>query len=168
MGGALGVLGVGYAGRSQRRMRRVNRSAARLSRGGIGDLRVECVKEVSGRVFSSIWGAGAPWERPPTDYLKVVHGELLYRIVVVWKVLCQGVIFDSLVEWDSILLHVVEEWSGSNAAIDGFVIFDLGGCKIAVTAISIRSREKVGSVEGIGGVYSGRAPDLALRSLDSG
>ena len=44
MGGALGVLGVGYAGRSQRRMRRVNRSAARLSRGGIGDLRVECVK----------------------------------------------------------------------------------------------------------------------------
>ena len=70
MGGALGVLGVGYAGRSQRRMRRVNRSAARLSRGGIGDLPVECVKEVSGRVFSSIWGAGAPWERPPTDYLK--------------------------------------------------------------------------------------------------
>ena len=168
MGGALGVLGVGYAGRSQRRMRRVNRSAARLSRGGIGDLRVECVKEVSGRVSFSIWGAGAPWERPPTDYLKVVHGELLYRIVVVWKVLCQGVIFDSLVEWDSILLHAVEEWSGSNAAIDGFVIFDLGGCKIAVTAISIRSREKVGSVEGIGGVYSGRAPDLALRSLDSG
>ena len=48
MGGALGVLGVGYAGRSQRRMRRVNRSAARLSRGGIGGLRVECVKEVSG------------------------------------------------------------------------------------------------------------------------
>ena len=72
MGGALGVLGVGYAGRSQRRMRRVNRSAARLSRGGIGDLRVECVKEVSGRVSFSIWGAGAPWERPPTDYLKVV------------------------------------------------------------------------------------------------
>ena len=70
MGGALGVLGVGYAGRSQRRMRRVNRSAARLSRGGIGDLRVECVKEVSGRVSFSIWGAGAPWERPPTDYLK--------------------------------------------------------------------------------------------------
>ena len=69
MGGALGVLGVGYAGRSQRRMRRVNRSAARLSRGGIGDLRVECVKEVSGRVSFSIWGAGAPWERPPTDYL---------------------------------------------------------------------------------------------------
>jgi len=168
MGGALGVLGVGYAGRSQRRMRRVNRSAARLSRGGIGDLRVECVKEVSGRVFFSIWGAGAPWERPPTDYLKVVHGGSLYRIVVVWKVLCQGVIFDSLVEWDSILLHAVEEWSGSNAAIDGFVRFDLGGCKIAVTAISIRSREKVGSVEGIGGVYSGRAPDLALRSLDSG
>ena len=100
--------------------------------------------------------------------LKVVHGGSLYRIVVVWKVLCQGVIFDGLVEWDSILLHVVEEWSGSNAAIDGFVRFDLGGCKIAVTAISIRSREKVGSVEGIGGVYSGRAPDLALRSLDSG
>lgn len=88
--------------------------------------------------------------------------------MVVWKVLCQGVIFDGLVEWDSILLHAVEEWSGSNAAIDGFVRFDLGGCKIAVTAISIRSREKVGSVEGIGGVYSGRAPDLALRSLDSG
>jgi hypothetical protein len=100
--------------------------------------------------------------------IKVVHGELLYRIVVVWKVLCQGVILDGLVEWDSILLHVVEEWSGSNAAIDKFVRFDLGGCKIAVTAISIRSREKVGSVEGIGGVYSGRAPDLALRSLDSG
>ncbi len=72
MGGALGVLGVGYAGRSQRRMRRVNRSAARLSRGGIGDLRVECVKEVSGRVSFSIWGAGAPWERPPTDYLKLI------------------------------------------------------------------------------------------------
>jgi hypothetical protein len=72
MGGALGVLGVGYAGRSQRRMRRVNRSAARLSRGGIGDLRVECVKEVSGRVSFSIWGAGAPWERPPTDYLNAV------------------------------------------------------------------------------------------------
>ena len=54
MGGALGVLGVGYAGRSQRCMRRVNRSAARLSRGGIGDLRVECVKEVSGRVSFSI------------------------------------------------------------------------------------------------------------------
>lgn len=71
MGGALGVLGVGYAGRSQRRMRRVNRSAARLSRGGIGDLRVECVKEVSGRVSFSIWGAGAPWERPPTDYLNM-------------------------------------------------------------------------------------------------
>ena len=73
MGGALGVLGVGYAGRSQRRMRRVNRSAARLSRGGIGDLRVECVKEVSGRVSFSIWGAGAPWERPPTDYLNSVE-----------------------------------------------------------------------------------------------
>ena len=68
----MGVLGVGYAGRSQRRMRRVNRSAARLSRGGIGDLRVECVKEVSGRVSFSIWGAGAPWERPPTDYLKCI------------------------------------------------------------------------------------------------
>ena len=40
-------------------------------------------------------------------YIKVVRGELLYRIVVVWKVLCQGVIFDGLVEWDSILLHVV-------------------------------------------------------------
>ena len=66
MGGALGVLGVGYAGRSQRRMRRVNRSAARLSRGGIGDLRVECVKEVSGRVSCFLfdlgrWGSmGAP------------------------------------------------------------------------------------------------------------
>ena len=75
MGGALGVLGVGYAGRSQRRMRRVNRSAARLSRGGIGDLRVECVKEVSGRVSFSIWGAGAPWERPPTDYLNTNNTE---------------------------------------------------------------------------------------------
>ena len=69
--------------------------------------------------------------------------------MVVWKVLCQGVIFDGLVEWDSILLHVVEEWSGSNAAIDGFVRFDLGGYNIAVTAISIRSREKVGSVASI-------------------
>ena len=27
--------------------------------------------------------------------------------MVVWKVLCQGVIFDGLVEWDSILLHAV-------------------------------------------------------------
>jgi hypothetical protein len=27
---------------------------------------------VSGRVFFSIWGAGAPWERPPTDYLKSI------------------------------------------------------------------------------------------------
>ena len=43
---------------------------------------------------------------------------------------------------------------------------DLGGCRIAVTAISIRSREKVESVEGIGGVGSGRAPELALWSLD--
>ena len=60
--------------------------------------------------------------------------------MVVWKVLCQGVILDGLVEWDSILLHAVEEWSGSNAAIDGFVIFDLGGCKIAVTAILRRSQ----------------------------
>ena len=100
--------------------------------------------------------------------VKVVHWELLYRILVVWKVLCQGVIFDGLVEWDSILLHVVEEWSGSNAAIDGFVRFDLGGYNIAVTAISIRSRKKVGSVEGIGGAGSGRASELALRSLDSG
>lgn len=86
MGGALGVLGVGYAGRSQRRMRRVNRSAARLSRGGIGDLRVECVKEVSGRVFFSIWGAGAPWERPPTDYLKVVSSIREFEGMGVWKV----------------------------------------------------------------------------------
>ena len=54
-----------------------------------------------------------------------------------------------------------------NAAIDGFVRFDLGSSKIAVTAISIRSREKVGSVEGIGGAGSGRAAELALRSLDS-
>jgi hypothetical protein len=100
--------------------------------------------------------------------LKVVHGELLYRIVVVWKVLCQGVIFDGLVEWDSILLHAVEEWSGSNAAIDGFVVFDLGYCKIEVTVISIRSRETVGYVKSIGGVGSGRAPELALRSLDPG
>ena len=104
----------------------------------------------------------------PEEGFKVVHGELLYRILVVWKVLCQGVIFDGLVEWDSILLHVVEEWSGSNAAIDGFVRFDLGGYNIAVTAISIRSRKKVGSVEGIGGAGSGRASELALRSLDSG
>ena len=86
MGGALGVLGVGYAGRSQRRMRRVNRSAARLSHGGIGDLRVECVKEVSGRVFFSIWGAGAPWERPPTDYLKVVSSIREFEGMGVWKV----------------------------------------------------------------------------------
>ena len=84
--------------------------------------------------------------------------------MVVWKVLCQGVILDGLVEWDSILLHVVEEWSGSNAAIDGFVRFDLGGYNIAVTAISIRSRKKVGSVEGIG-VGSGRAPELAGQEI---
>ena len=127
----------------------------------------------SPRCIGSTWGGHKrqPKRNPPhhsAPPFKVVRGELLYRIVVVWKVLCQGVIFDGLVEWDSILLHAVEEWSGSNAAIDGFVRFDLGGCKIAVTAISIRSREKVGSVEGIGGVYSGRAPDLALRSLDSG
>ena len=83
-------------------------------------------------------------QRTTLIYIKVVRGELLYRIVVVWKVLCQGVIFDGLVEWDSILLHVVEEWSGSNAAIDGFVRFDLGGYNIAVTAISIRSRKKSG------------------------
>ena len=65
-------------------------------------------------------------------------------------------------------MHAVEEWNGPNAAIDGFVVFDLGGCKIAVTEISIRSRETVGSVEGIGGAGSGRAPELALRSLDPG
>ena len=64
-------------------------------------------------------------------------------------------------------MHAVEEWSGSNADIDGFVRFDLGGYNIAVTAISIRSREKVGSVASIGGVGSGQAPDLAVRSLDS-
>ena len=122
----------------------------------------------SGRAEGTRRGLSARRNPRRGKRVKVVHGGSLYRIVVVWKVLCQGVIFDSLVEWDSILLHAVEEWSGSNAAIDGFVIFDLGGCKIAVTAISIRSREKVGSVEGIGGVYSGRAPDLALRSLDSG
>ena len=87
--------------------------------------------------------------------------------MVVWKVLCQGVIFDGLVEWDSILLHVVEEWSGSNAAIDGFVRFDLGGYNIAVTAISIRSRKKVGSAASMGGTGSGRAPELAVRSLES-
>ena len=84
MGGALGVLGVGYAGRSQRRMRRVNRSAARLSRGGIGDLRVECVKEVSGRVFFSIWGAGAPYGSDPprttlTSYLPFRNLRLVRR-----------------------------------------------------------------------------------------
>ena len=95
--------------------------------------------------------------------VKVVHGELLYRILVVWKVLCQGVIFDGLVEWDSILLHAVEEWSGSNADIDGFVRFYLGGYNIAVTAISIRSRKKVGSVASIGGAGSGLAPELANR-----
>ena len=55
-----------------------------------------------------------------------------------------------------------------NAAIDGFVIFDLVGCNIAVTAISIRTREKVGSVEGIGGAGLGRAPELSLWLLDPG
>lgn len=69
MGGALGVLGVGYAGRSQRRMRRVNRSAARLSRGGIGDLRVECVKEVSGRVFFRSGALGLHGSDPPRTTL---------------------------------------------------------------------------------------------------
>ena len=59
-GGALGDLGVGYAGNSQRCMRRVKRSAARVRSCGIDVLRVECVREVSGRVWGSIWGAGAP------------------------------------------------------------------------------------------------------------
>ena len=54
------VLGVGYAGHSQRCMRRVNRSAAAVRSCGIDVLRVECVREVSGRVWGSIWGAGAP------------------------------------------------------------------------------------------------------------
>jgi hypothetical protein len=43
------------------------------------------------------------------------------------------------------------------------VVFDLGDCKIEVTVISIRSRETVGYVKSIGGVGSGRAPELALR-----
>ena len=59
MGGAFGDLGVGYAGRSQRCMRGVNRSAARVRSCGIDVLRVGCVREVSGRVWGSIWGAGA-------------------------------------------------------------------------------------------------------------
>ena len=42
--------------------------------------------------------------------LRQVHAGLLYRIEVVRKVLCQGVIFGGLVERDSILLHAVEEW----------------------------------------------------------
>ena len=97
MGGALGVLGVGYAGRSQRRMRRVNRSAARLSHGGIGDLRVECVKEVSGRVFFSIWGAGAPWERPPTDYLKTTNNDFVDGTGVTTRALeVRGLVFARL------------------------------------------------------------------------
>ena len=70
MGGALGVLGVGYAGRSQRRMRRVNRSAACLSRGGLGDVRVECVKEVSGRVFFRSGALGLHGSDPPRTTLK--------------------------------------------------------------------------------------------------
>ena len=59
-GGALGDLGVGYTGNSQRCMRRVKRSAACVRSCGIDVLRVECVREVSGRVWGSIWGAGAP------------------------------------------------------------------------------------------------------------
>ena len=62
---------------------------------------------------------------------------------------------------------MVEEWSESNGVADGLVIFDLGEFKIAVSAISFRSREKVGSVEAICGAGSGRAPELAVRSLDS-
>lgn len=58
-GGGFGDLGVGYAGRSQRCMRGVNRSGARVRSCGIDVLRVECVREVSGRVWGSIWGAGA-------------------------------------------------------------------------------------------------------------
>ena len=61
VGGALlVVLGVGYAGNSQRCMRRVKRSAACVRSCGIDVLRGECVREVSGRVWGSIWGAGAP------------------------------------------------------------------------------------------------------------
>jgi hypothetical protein len=59
-GGAFGDLGVGYAGCSQRHMRSVNESAAAVRSCGIDVLRVECVREVSGRVWGSIWGAGAP------------------------------------------------------------------------------------------------------------
>ena len=59
-GGAFGDLGVGYTGNSQRCMRRVKRSAACVRSCGIDVLRVECVREVSGRVWGSIWGAGAP------------------------------------------------------------------------------------------------------------
>ena len=64
-------------------------------------------------------------------------------------------------------MHAVEEWSGSNDDIDGFVRFDLGAYNIAVTAISIRSRKKVGSVASMGGAGSGSASELAVRSLDS-
>ena len=53
-------LGVGYTGCSQRHMRSVNESAAAVRSCGIDVLRVECVREVSGRVWGSIWGAGAP------------------------------------------------------------------------------------------------------------
>lgn len=60
VGGALGVLSVGYAGCSQRSMRRVNSVSAAVRSCGIDVLRVECVREVSGRVWGSIWGAGAP------------------------------------------------------------------------------------------------------------
>ena len=63
--------------------------------------------------------------------------------------------------------HADGQWSESNADIDGFVRFYLGGYNIAVTAISIRSRKKVGSVSSMGGTGSGRAPELAVRSLDS-
>lgn len=59
-GGAFGDLGVGYTGCSQRHMRSVNESAAAVRSCGIDVLRVECVREVSGRVWGSIWGAGAP------------------------------------------------------------------------------------------------------------
>ena len=59
-GGAFGDLGVGYTGCSQRHMRSVNESAAAVRSCGIDVLRVECVREVSGRVWGSIWGAGTP------------------------------------------------------------------------------------------------------------
>ena len=88
-------MSVGYAGRSQRRMPRVIRSAVRLSSGGIDDLRVECVSrrcQDDGRILSffrsGCWapctmGATRP-QAPCTDYLAygyALSGVFVFRPV---------------------------------------------------------------------------------------